>query len=71
VTPRQAATLRARIRARWPEAEEVEVTADSEGARVQMTVDGQDYAFSVVAGGPLMRLLLTGSALPGRQADGS
>lgn len=65
MTPGQAATLRARIEARWPEAEEVQVTPDSEGARVRMTIDGKDYGFSVEADGPLLRLLLTGSARPG------
>ena len=64
MTPRQAATLKARIEARWPEATEVQVTPDSEGARVRMTVLGEDYGFSVAEGGPLMRLLVTGQALP-------
>jgi hypothetical protein len=64
MTPRQAATLKARIEARWPEATEVQVRPDSDGARVRMTVHGEDHMFSVAEGGALMRLLLTGSALP-------
>lgn len=64
MTPRQAAVLEARIEARWP-GSEVTVTPDDEGAQVYMTADGRNYGFSVKEGGALLRLLLTGSAMPG------
>jgi hypothetical protein len=58
VTPRQAARLRAALRERWPEATDIDVTADADGAKVQMKVDGRAHLFSVADGGTLLRLFL-------------
>jgi hypothetical protein len=65
VTPRQAQQLQAALEARWPQASDIDVTAEGEGAKVQMTVDGCAHLFSVADGGTLLRLFL----LSGRAAQ--
>lgn len=64
MTPRQAAWLKRALEARWPEASDVEVTADSDGARIRMTVDGTLHLLSVADGGPLLRLFLLDGLVP-------
>jgi hypothetical protein len=64
VTPYAARQLKKALEARWPEAADVDVKADPDGARVQMKVDGRDHLFIVADNGPLLRLFLL-SGRPG------
>ena len=66
MTPGQARRLRAALVERWPEATDIDVTAERDGAKVQMTVDGRAQLLSVADGGTLLRFLL----LSGRDGSG-
>jgi type II secretory ATPase GspE/PulE/Tfp pilus assembly ATPase PilB-like protein len=60
VTPRQAGRLKKAVEARWPEAADVDVKADADGARVRLRIEGRLHLLSVAENGTLMRLLLLG-----------
>lgn len=70
MTPAEAKVLRGQIAERWPEARDLEVSAQKDGALISMVIDGRIQRMSVGDGrGPLLEFLLSRPKAAGAAAS--